>query len=419
MEVLIIGSRGREHAYAVELSKDSRVDKIHCIPGNGGIQEIATCPSNININNYDEIEKYIDDNSDIKLVIVSPDELLQKGFADKLKEKGLKVIGCSAKCAELETNKEYANSIIHKYNIPSPEYRVFSDYAQAKNYIKNKQFPLVVKSNGRSAGKAIMYCSKYTQAENALYDMMVIRTFGDAGRKVCIEEYIQGENVIIPGFSDGDDIILLPAVENYKRVFDGELGLNTAGMGATVPCSKYTKEVEEKTYSKIAKPLIDAMKQEGFPYVGMIGLNVIITPSGDAVLVDVVSRFPDVESQVIIPQLRTPLLDIFDAMIDKKVGQMKLDYANECGVCVVLTSGGYPLEYVKNIRISIGKIDDTVNIYHVGTKLVEGELRTSGGRVLAVSSIGKSKEECVNNVYKNIRNINFDGMHFRHDIKGK
>lgn len=419
MEVLIIGSRGREHALAIELLKDSRVEKLHCIPGNGGISQIATCVDNVNINNYDEIEKYLDENKNIELVIVSPDELLFKGFADKLREKGLKVIGCSSKCAELETNKEFCNAILKKYNIPSPGYKVFSDYALAKKYVQNKQFPIVVKSNGRSAGKAIVYCTKYTQVENALYDMMVIRTFGEAGKKVCIEDYVQGVNVIVPGFCDGDTIKLLPAVENYKRVFDAEMGLNTAGMGAVVPCSKYNSLVEEKVYNQIAKPLINGLKDSGYEYVGMIGLNIIITPEGDPILVDLVSRFPDVESQVIIPQIKTSFIDIFDAIINKTLDKLELNYEDACGVCVVLTSGGYPLEYVKNIRISIGKTDDTVNIYHAGTKLVDGEFKTSGGRVLAVSSIGTTKEECSENVYKNIKNISFDGMHYRRDIKGK
>ncbi len=417
MDILIIGSRGREHALAIELKKDERVNNIFCIPGNGGLAGIATCIK-MDIFNFDKILEFLDENPSIELTIVSPDELLAKGLTDFLNKKGHRAFGCGAKAAMIESSKEFANNLCKKYNIPCPKFNVFDDYTKAKKFIQKQSYPLVVKTNGRTAGKGVMFCKSSRDAENALYDLMVAKLFGNSGDKIVVEEFVKGSICVVMAFTDGKTVVPLPAVENYKRVFDGNLGMSTAGMGASMPADAYTPEIAKAAYDTIIIPTIKALKEEGIEYKGAIGFSMVITDSSIKV-VDFVSRFCDVESQVLIPQIETPILDILNAIIDGNLENVDIKVRNESGVCVVATSGGYPLEYTKNMKISIDDIDEGVKIFHAGTKISEGELRTSGGRVIAVAGFGSSKEECADKVYKNITKISYDGMHYRKDIGRK
>lgn len=415
MDVLLIGSRGREHAIALELKKDPRVDNIFCIPGNGGLAGIATCIK-ISVTDFDKILEFLDDNPKIKLTIVNPDESLAGGLVELLNQKGHRAFGCNAAAARLETSKEFAHSLCAKYNIPSPKYVIFNDYLKAKQYSKIQKYPIVVKTEGRTAGKGIMFCRNPKEAENCLYDVMIAELFGEAGKRVDIEEFVEGDRVIVMAFTDGKVIYPLPATNNYKRVYDGDLGMSTAGMGASMPAKAYTPEIAEKAYETIFKPTIEALKKEDIVYQGVIGFSLII--NGDSVkVVDFVCRFCDVESQLIFSQIKTPILDLFEAVIDKDLGRLGgIDFSTNSGVCVVATSGGYPLEYAKNFKITIGEMDDDVSLFHAGTKLVDGELRTSGGRVISVACWGKNLEDCCDKVYKNIQKISYDGMHYRKDI---
>ena len=417
MDVLIIGSRGREHALALQLKNDIRVDNIFCIPGNGGIGEIATCLK-LDIFNFENILKFLETHPQIGLTIVSPDELLANGLIDFLNKKGHRAFGCSANAARMEGNKEFANNLCSKYGIPAPKYQIFDDYNKAKKYIKTQKFPLVVKTNGRTGGKGIMFCKNQRDAENALYDLMVAKLFGNSGDKIAIEEFVTGKICVVMVFTDGQTVLPLPAVENYKRVYDGNLGMSTAGMGASFPADGYTDEVAEETYNKIIIPTVNALRNENSEFKGVLGFSIVISEDGVKV-VDFVSRFCDVESQILIPQIETPILDIFNAIIDGKLNEIDIKMRNESGVCVVATSGGYPLEYNKNFKIVIGDLESDVKIYHSGTKIVDGELKTSAGRVLGVAGFGNTKEECAKIVYRNITKINFDGMHYRKDIAQK
>ena len=417
MDVLIIGSRGREHALAMQLKKDPRVETIFCLPGNGGLVNIAKCIK-MDLYDFDGIVEFLDANPSIELTIVNPDELLSLGLVDLLNKKGHRAFGCSAACAQMEASKEFANTLCKKYNIPSPNFKVFDNYNKAKKYAKTQPLPLVVKTNGRTAGKGIMFCKNIYEAENAMYDMMEAKLFGEAGDKVDIEEFVSGKNMIVMCFTDGKTVVPLPAVQNYKRVYDDNLGLNTAGMGATMPVEGYTKEIEKEVYEKILVPTINALASEGTPYKGVLGFNLIATDDGVKV-VDFVARFCDVESQVLIPQLETPILDIFNACIDGTLDKINVKIKNESAVCVVTVSGGYPLDYVKNFKITIGNISNDIFVFHSGTKFVDGELKTAGGRVLSLACFGPTKEQCADEVYKNIQKVSFDGMHYRKDIRGK
>lgn len=289
---------------------------------------------------------------------------------------------------------------------------------KAKKYTAEHCYPLVVKTNGRTAGKGIMFCRNQREAENAMYDVMIAELFGSAGKIIDIEEYLEGKNVTVMAFTDGKTIVPMPAVESYKRVFDGDLGMSTAGMGACLPANDYTPEIAQEAYDKIFLPTVKALKAEGREFRGVMSFSLLLTESGPKV-VDFSVRFCDVETQALLPLLETPLIDILNAVIDQKLDQVQIQWKESSSVCVVITSGGYPLEYNKNIKINIGNIDDDVFVFHAGTKLIDNELRTSGGRVVGVFSMGDDWEECVNSVYRNIAKITFDGMHYRKDIAKK
>ncbi len=415
MDILLIGSRGREHAMALALKKDPRVNNIFCIPGNGGLAGIAHCVK-MNIDDHDSILEFLDANPNIKLTVVSPDEALAKGLSDKLNAKGHRTFGPSAMGAVMEVNKSYSRMLCEKYGIPAPKYKVFTDYSRAKQFIMTQQYPLVIKTNGRTAGKGIMFCRNVKEAENAMYDIMVAEMFGDAGKTIVIEEYIPGDILTVMTFCDGKTILPMRAVRCYKRVFDNDMGMSTAGMGASTPVEVYTEEIAQKAMETIFEPVKNALNAEGRTFKGVLGFNLILTEEQELKVVDFTVRLCDAESQVIIPLLETPVLDIFDAVIDERLEEIELKWRDDTAVCVVMTSGGYPLEYNKNLRITIGELDSDVQLYHAGTRLVDGELRTSGGRVMGLCALGSSKEECARRIYKNITQISFDAMHYRKDI---
>ncbi len=414
MDVLLIGSRGREHAIATILKKDERIHNIFCIPGNGGLAGIATCIK-MSVTDYDRILEFLEDNPTIKLTIVSPDESLYGGLVELLRSKGHRAFGADSLPAQMEGSKRYCRYLCEKYGIPSPKYKIFDDYYKAKKYTSCQDYPLVVKTNGRTAGKGIMFCRNQIEAENAMYDVMIAELFGDAGKVIDIEEYLEGKNVIVMAFTDGKTIVPMPAVNSYKRVFDGDLGMSTAGMGACIPANEYTEEIAKQAYDTIFLPTINALNAENREFCGVIAFSLILTACGPKV-VDFSVRFCDVETQALLPLLETPLLDIINAVIDKKLDEVEIKWKNLSSVCVIITSGGYPLEYNKNVKINIGDIDPEVSIFHAGTKLIDNELRTSGGRVMGVFSMSENSEDCVNNVYRNIAKITFDGMHCRKDI---
>lgn len=414
MDVLIIGSRGREHALALALKKDARVEKIYCIPGNGGLEEIAECVK-ASVTDFEFILDFLKNHENIGLTIIGPDESLSGGLADLLNENGYRVFGPCAAAAKMESDKSFCHKLCRDYGIPSSGYKVFKDYEKAKSYASKQKYPLVVKTNGRTAGKGIFICRNYPEAQNSLYDIMIAELFGEAGKTVDVEEFLQGENVVVITFTDGKTVAALPAVRAYKRVNDNDMGMNTAGMGAYLPAESYTQEIAERAMNEIFIPTVEALKKEGVIYKGALAYSLILTEDGPKV-VDFIVRLCDVEGQVTIPVLETPVLDIINAVIDGSLSEIEVKTNGNSAVCVVLTSGGYPLEYVKNVKITVGDTDGSVKLFHAGTKISDGELKTSGGRVMGVFSQGADKAECAENVYKNVSKINFDGIHFRKDI---
>ena len=302
-----------------------------------------------------------------------------------------------------------------KYNIPTASYEVFDDYHKAREYAKQSSFPLVVKADGLALGKGVIICNNLKEAENALYDIMVAERFGESGQESGCGRIYRGQRGQHIGFCDGKTIKPMVSSQDHKRVFDDDKGLNTGGMGAFSPTPIYTPEVADKVYNSIILPTLNAMKAEGLKFKGVLYFGLIINEEGIHVL-EYNARFGDPETQVVLPLLKTDLFDIIQAIIDERLDQTEIEWLDKAAVCVMLASGGYPLEYQKGYKINIGKLDDDIILFHSGTKKTDSEFRTSGGRVLGVTAVKDSVEEARKAVYGNISKINFEGMHYRKDI---
>jgi len=414
MDILLIGKGGREHAIAWALKKSPKVNKIYCLPGNGGIEEIAECEK-IGVMDFNRILKFLQEHPDIGLTVVAPDDPLAEGLVDILEENGYRAFGPNKAAAHIEASKSFAKNLMKKYNIPTPKFEVFDDYHEAIEYVRNQTYPIVVKADGLALGKGVIICNKIQDAENAVYDIMVAERFGKAGKTIVVEEFIEGKEVSILTFCDGKTIKPMVSSQDHKRVFDDDKGLNTGGMGAFSPSPVYTPQIADKVYNEIILPTMNAMNQEGRPFKGVLYFGLIMNEEGVKVL-EYNARFGDPETQVVLPLLETDLFDIMQAVIDQKLDQIKIKWQNKSSVCIILTSGGYPLEYQSGYKINIGDVEDDILLFHAGTKKKDGDLRTAGGRVLGVTAVKENLNKAREAVYNNIKKINFEGMHYRKDI---
>ncbi|HHU43554.1 MAG: phosphoribosylamine--glycine ligase [Bacillota bacterium] len=414
MDILLIGKGGREHAIAWALKKSPKVNKIYCLPGNGGIEEIAECEK-IGVMDFNRILKFLQEHPDIGLTVVAPDDPLAEGLVDILEENGYRAFGPNKAAAHIEASKSFAKNLMKKYNIPTPKFEVFDDYHEAIEYVRNQTYPIVVKADGLALGKGVIICNKIQDAENAVYDIMVAERFGKAGKTIVVEEFIEGKEVSILTFCDGKTIKPMVSSQDHKRVFDDDKGLNTGGMGAFSPSPVYTPQIADKVYNEIILPTMNAMNQEGRPFKGVLYFGLIMNEEGVKVL-EYNARFGDPETQVVLPLLETDLFDIMQAVIDQKLDQIKIKWQNKSSVCIILTSGGYPLEYQSGYKINIGDVEDDILLFHAGTKKKDGDLRTAGGRVLGVTAVKENLDKAREAVYNNIKKINFEGMHYRKDI---
>ncbi|MDD4316257.1 MAG: phosphoribosylamine--glycine ligase [Clostridia bacterium] len=415
MDVLIIGGGGREHALAYTLKKSPKVDKLFCLPGNGGISEIAECVS-IGVMEFDKIVDFLKNTPSVGLTVVGPDDPLAAGLVDVLTQNGFRAFGPSADAALIEASKAFSKDLMKKYGIPTAQYEVFTDYRQAMDYVRKQKFPLVVKADGLALGKGVIICNNIKEAENAVYDIMVTERFGKAGAKIVIEEFIVGQEVSILAFCDGKTIVPMVSSQDHKRVFDGDKGLNTGGMGAFSPSKIYDKAMADRVYKDIIIHTMKAMNAENRKFKGVIYFGLIVTEDGDIRVLEYNARFGDPETQVVLPLLETDLFDIMNAIIDEKLHEIDIKWSDKSAVCVMLTSGGYPLEYQRGYKINIGKLDDDIVLFHSGTRKSDNDYRTAGGRVIGVTAVSESLEESRKKVYRNISKISFEGMHFRKDI---
>jgi len=416
MKVLVIGGGGREHAIAWKLSQSELVDRIYCMPGNAGIAEIAECVD-ISPGDFSSILDFVKYEW-IDLTVVGPEEPLARGIVDAFQKEGRKIVGPAQQAAQLESSKVFAKEFMKRYGIPTAPYRVFTSYLHAEDYIKLKGAPIVVKADGLAAGKGVFVCKSVDEAIEAVRLIMKDQIFGKAGERVVIEDYLEGEEASFMAFTDGKTIIPMVSSQDHKRVFDNDEGPNTGGMGAYSPAPVVTPEIRRKVLSRILNPLLKGLRSEGIEYRGIIYAGLMIKDNEPYVL-EFNCRFGDPETQPVLMRLKSDLLKVFLSITEQKLHETRLQWRKDASVCVVLASKGYPGKYEKGkvitgLEMLKGRKD--IMVFHAGTAFQNGNIVTSGGRVIGVTSLGKDINDAVKRVYSAIELINFEGMHYRKDI---
>ncbi|KNZ69060.1 phosphoribosylamine/glycine ligase [Thermincola ferriacetica] len=417
MKVLVVGGGGREHALVWKIKQSPKVTKVYCAPGNAGMAQIAECVA-ISVEDIDGLLNFAQQEG-IDMTVVGPEAPLTMGLVDKFRVAGLKVFGPSRQAAELEGSKVMAKELMSKYNIPTAKYAKFTDAGSAIEYIKETGAPCVVKADGLAAGKGVVVARDEETAINAVRMMMEDKAFGQAGDMIIIEECLEGEEVSILAFTDGETVVPMVSSQDHKRVFDNDEGPNTGGMGAYSPAPVYTDELHRQVMEKILKPTMQGMAQEGRLYEGVLYAGLMITKDGPKVL-EFNVRFGDPETQAVLTRLDSDLVEIMEAVIDKRLHEVNIRWKPEAAVCVVLAAGGYPGSYKKGDPIT--GLDDAAReaiVFHAGTGLQDGRIVTSGGRVLGVTALGPSIPAAIENAYKAVGKIHFDNMHYRKDIGQK
>ena len=417
MNVLVIGGGGREHAIIKKLSESREIGALYCAPGNGGIAQNAVCVD-IKATDIHGIVDFAIENK-INLVVVAPDDPLAMGMVDRLQMHGLKAFGPTKAAAEIESSKAFAKNLMRKYNIPTADYAVFEDYEAARAYIETRPAPMVVKADGLALGKGVLICETREQALEAAQSMLLESRFGKSGSRIVVEEFMTGPEVSVLAFCDGKTVVPMVSAQDHKRAFDGDRGLNTGGMGTFSPSRVYTPQLAEQCMETIFIPTVRAMQQEGRPFKGVLYFGLMLTPDGPKVL-EYNARFGDPETQVVLPRLKSDLLEIFLACIDGTLDQTEVLWYDNAAVCVVMASGGYPEKYQTGYPISglnafAGSED--VFVYHAGTKKAEdGTLRTAGGRVLGVTAVAKNLDCAIEKAYAAVSLVSFQDAHYRRDI---
>ncbi|NOU98376.1 phosphoribosylamine--glycine ligase [Paenibacillus sp. LMG 31456] len=416
MRVLVIGGGGREHAICWALKKSPKVRELYCAPGNGGIAEVAECVP-IQVNQFEEIGQFALDHS-IDLVVIGPDDPLSEGIVDHLEAKKIPVFGPRKNAAILEASKVFSKDLFKKYNIPTAAYESFENYDEALSYLHKQQIPIVIKADGLAAGKGVVVAQSMEEAEKALHDIMVTKIFGASGDQVVIEEFLSGQEMSILSFVDGNVVRPMVPAQDHKAVFDDDKGPNTGGMGTYTPLPHIPQSIIDEAIETIIKPTAAAMVSEGRSFRGVLFAGLMITPQGPKTI-EFNARFGDPETQVVLPRLKTDLLDIFLAAVNGHLEQMDIQWSDEAAVCVILASEGYPAFYPKGLPIEgLDKVKDAL-VFHAGTALKDGQIVTNGGRVLGVTALGKDIAEAREKAYTAADCIRFDGMHYRSDIAKK
>lgn len=416
MKVLVVGGGGREHALIRKIKESSKVDEIFCTPGNGGISYDAKCfdVSATDIDGVVDLAKKLS----VDLVVVAPDDPLVAGMVDALNDAGFKTFGPRANAAIIEGSKVFSKELMQKYNIPTAEYKVFDNANDAIEYIKEKnEFPTVIKADGLALGKGVIIPENLDDAVAGIKEIMEDKIFGASGNNIVVEEFLTGPEVSVLAFTDGKCVKPMVSSMDHKRALDGDKGLNTGGMGTVSPNPYYTEEVAAECMDKIFMPTINAMNQEGRTFKGCLYFGLMITPKGPKVI-EYNCRFGDPETQVVLPRLKTDIIDIFEAINNETLSELDIEWSEKACACVIMASGGYPKSYKKGVEITgltLGQLDG-VTVYHAGTKIENDKLVTSGGRVLGVTALGDSLADALKKSYEAVENIHFDNAHYRKDI---
>ncbi|MFZ1683582.1 MAG: phosphoribosylamine--glycine ligase [Candidatus Zixiibacteriota bacterium] len=419
MNVLVVGSGGREHALVWKLKQSKQVDKIYCVPGNGGISTLAKC-INGKVENTRSLFEIVQRNK-IDLTVVGPEGPLANGIVDDFTRRKLRIFGPDRKSAQLESSKVFAKEFMKQYHIPTAPFRVFQTYAEAIGFCNSVQFPVVIKADGLAAGKGVVVAKDIAEATDALEMMMIKRVFGKAADKIVIESCLVGQEVSIMAITDGKTIIPLIPSQDHKRALDDDKGPNTGGMGAYCPVDLITPELMMEIQEHILEPTINGLRNEGINFSGILYAGLMLTEHGPRVL-EFNVRFGDPETQAILPMLKTDLIDLFKAVIDKKLANFpKLEWRKGSSACVIMASKGYPGNYKTGIPISgIEAVrDNNCVVFHSGTRRENNRFLTSGGRVLAVVGVDNDLKQALDRAYASVKKIRFDGAHYRRDIGAK
>ena len=414
MNVLVIGNGGREHAIIQALKKSPRAEKIYAMKGNAGIGELAELVD-VDYCDVKAVGEWVDAHPDVEYTVIAPDDPLSLGLADELEARGHRVFGPNKRAAAIEASKAFSKNLMKKYKIPTAKYEIFDEYEKALAYVETSPLPVVLKADGLALGKGVLICATRKEAREGLKEIRLAKKFGEAGNKVVVEEFLEGPEVSVLAFTDGKTILPMVTSCDHKRAFDNDEGLNTGGMGTFSPAPFYGEKTAKEVMDKIMLPTMYAMNAEGRTFKGVLYFGLMKTKEGMKVI-EYNSRFGDPETQVVLPLLKTDLLDVFEAVTDERLSEIKIEWEEGACVCVVLSSGGYPVKYEKGKEISIGDVDKDVILCHAGTKRKDGKLVTDGGRVLGVCAKGGTIEEAREKAYRNVEKIRFEGMHYRRDI---
>ena len=417
MKVLIVGSGGREHAIAWSVAKSPKVDTIYCAPGNAGISEYAECVS-IGAMEFEKLADFAEEKQ-IDLTIIGMDDPLVGGVVDVFEARGLKVFGPRKNAAILEGSKAFSKDLMKKYNIPTAGYENFDDPQKALEYLRTQaKFPIVLKADGLALGKGVLICNSLEEAEAGVKEIMEDKKFGSAGNTMVIEEFMAGREVSVLSFVDGKTIRPMTSAQDHKRAKDGDQGLNTGGMGTFSPSPFYTEEVDTFCKKYIYQPTVDAMAAEGRPFMGIIFFGLMLTEEGPKVL-EYNARFGDPEAQVVLPRMKTDIIEVMEACVNGTLEQVELEFEDNAAVCVVLASDGYPVKYEKGIPMyGFENFKDKEGYYcfHAGTRFDGDQIVTNGGRVLGITATGKDLKEARKNAYEATEWIQFSNKYMRHDI---
>lgn len=417
-DILVVGGGGREHAIVRKLRESPRCGRLYCTPGNGGISRDAECfnVAATDVPGVVALAKRLG----VDLVFVAPDDPLVAGMVDALEEAGIAAFGPRAAAAALEGSKVFAKDLMKKYGIPTAGYEVFDRPEEALAYIrKQNRYPAVIKADGLALGKGVILADTLEEARQAIKEIMEDKVFGESGSRVVVEEFLTGPEVSVLAFTDGRTVKPMVSVKDHKRAFDGNMGPNTGGMGTVSPNPHYTQEYADFCMEHIFQPTVDAMRAEGRLFKGCLFFGLMLTPDGPRVI-EYNCRFGDPETQVVLPQMETDLLDILDAVQEERLADLDIRWKDGACACVVMASGGYPAAYKKGLPISgldkDGQREDVYAVYHAGTRLENGRFYTNGGRVLGVTASAQTVPDALEKAYAAVEHIDFENAHFRKDI---
>lgn len=411
MKLLVVGGGGREHAIIKKLKENPAVKEIFALPGNGGIARDATCVD-IAATDLDGVVSFAKENK-IDYAVVAPDDPLVLGLVDLLSDIGIPCFGPNKAAAIIEGSKAFSKELMKKYNIPTAKYEIFSDINKAFNYVSKQKMPIVIKADGLALGKGVIIAETYDEAKIAIKSMMEDKVFGDSGNHIVIEEFLTGPEVSVLSFTDGKTVKPMISSMDHKRALDGDLGLNTGGMGTIAPNPYYTDEIAERCMKEIFIPSIEAMNSEGRTFKGCLYFGLMLTEDGPKVI-EYNCRFGDPETQVVLPLLKSDLLEIMQAVTEERLAECEVEFTGQNACCLVIASGGYPVRYNKGYEIDIkGDID---NLYFAGAALNDGKLLTSGGRVLGITAIADSLKDAIDKAYEQAKYVDFKDAYYRKDI---